>query len=108
MFPGLGEGVSVSARSLSNTVPVATRLSVRQLLMWCVILAGLGLLLYALVIKGMGAQWWADPDYGHGFFVPMFSGYVLWRERQRWTKTEIKPSNFGLVVMLGAVSLLLL
>jgi exosortase len=100
--------VSVSAGSLSNTERVETRLWSRRLAVWCVILAGLVLLLYASVIKDLVLQWWTDADYGHGFFVPLFSGYILWRERDRWTKTEIKPSNFGFVVMLGAVALLLL
>ena len=76
--------------------------------MWCVILAGLILLLYAPVFRNLIAQWWADSDYGHGFFVPLFSSYVLWHERERWTKTDIKPRNFGFVVMLGAIALLLL
>jgi len=65
-------------------------------------------LLYAGILKGLISQWWTDADYGHGFFVPLFSGYILWRERERWSKAEIKPSNFGFVVMLGAVGLLLL
>jgi exosortase len=109
MFPlRLGDSVSVSAGSLSNTERVETRLWSRRLAVWCVILAGLVLLLYASVIKDLVLQWWTDADYGHGFFVPLFSGYILWRERDRWTKTEIKPSNFGFVVMLGAVALLLL
>jgi exosortase len=100
--------VSVSAGSLSNTERVETRLWSRRLAAWCVILVGLVLLLYASVIKDLVLQWWTDADYGHGFFVPLFSGYILWRERDRWTKTEIKPSNFGFVVMLGAIALLLL
>jgi exosortase len=109
MFPlRLGDSVSVSAGSLSNTERVETRLWSRRLAAWCVILVGLVLLLYASVIKDLVLQWWTDADYGHGFFVPLFSGYILWRERDRWTKTEIKPSNFGFVVMLGAIALLLL
>jgi len=76
--------------------------------LWCAILVGLILMLYASVIKDLVLQWWNDADYGHGFFVPLFSGYVLWRERQRWTKTEINPSNCGFLVMLGAIALLLL
>jgi hypothetical protein len=52
-------------------------------------------------------QWRSDPDYSHGFFVPLFSGYVLWQQRERWMRSEIKPSNFGLLVMLGAIGLLL-
>lgn len=52
-------------------------------------------------------QWWTDPDYGHGFLVPLISVYVLWHQRARWAKTEVKPSNFGFWVMLGGVILLL-
>jgi exosortase len=98
--------VSVSAGSISNTEHVETL--TRRLVVWCVILVGLILLLYASVFKGLVVQWWTDTDYGYGFFVPLFSGYILWRERERWTKTEIKPGDFGFVIMLGAVGLLLL
>jgi exosortase len=79
----------------------------RSWFIWPTILSGLVFLLYAPVLKNLVLQWWSDPDYSHGFFVPLFSGYILWRQRERWMKVEIKPSNFGLLVMLGAVGLLL-
>jgi exosortase len=104
----VGDSVSVSTGSLSNTQQVETRLWSRRLWVWSVILIGLILLLYAAVIKNLVVQWWTDADYGHGFFVPLFSGYILWRARERWTKVEIKPSNFGFVVIVGAIALLLL
>jgi exosortase len=101
--------VSVSVGPLSNTGSVETRLMLsRRLVVWCAILSGLIVLLYASVIRNLVVQWWTDPDYSHGFFIPLFSGYILWRERKRWTKTEIKPSNFGFVLQLGAVGLFLL
>jgi exosortase len=75
---------------------------------WSAILSGLVILLYAPVLKHLVEQWWTDPDYGHGFFIPLFSGYVLWRERGRWMNCPIKPTNWGLLVMLGGVGLLLL
>lgn len=75
---------------------------------WPTILSGLILALYAPVLKHLVAQWWTDPDYGHGFFVPLFSGYVLWRQRHVWTNYPIKPSNTGLGVIVAAVGLLLL
>lgn len=71
------------------------------------ILLALVLLLYSAILKHLVWQWWTDPDYGHGFFVPLFSVYVVWRLRERWKATEIEPSNFGLLVMLGAIGLLL-
>ena len=76
--------------------------------MWSIILGSLVFLLYAPVLEHLVEQWWTDPDYGHGFFVPLFSGYVLWHERNRWSQSEVEPSNFGLLTMLGAVALLLL
>lgn len=78
----------------------------RSWVVWFTILLSLLVLLYASVLKLLVAQWWTDPNYGHGFFVPLFSGYILWHQRERWTKSEIEPSNFGLLVMLGAVALL--
>ena len=80
----------------------------RYWFVWPVILSALLLLLYASVLKHLVIQWWSDPDYGHGFLVPLFSGYVLWRQRERWIHCEIKPRNFGLFVMLAAIGLLLL
>jgi exosortase len=52
-------------------------------------------------------NWWGNPDYGHGFLVPLFSGYVFWHQRARWVKSEVKPNNLGFLVMLGGVVLLL-
>jgi exosortase len=100
--------VSVSLGPLSKAEKVETSLSSRRLVVWCGILSGLILLLYASAIKNLAVQWWTDPDYSHGFFVPLFSGFVLWRERERWTKTKIQASNFGFVLMFAAISLLLL
>jgi len=34
-------------------------------------------------------RWWSDPDYHHGFLVPLFAMYLLWRRRN-------KLGNFGL------------
>jgi exosortase len=74
---------------------------------WSAVLLSLVVLMYGSVLKALILQWWSDPDYSHGFFVPLFSGYVLWRQRERWMRSTIKPSNSGFLVMLGAVGLLL-
>jgi exosortase len=63
--------------------------------------------LYGPVLASLVSDWWTDPDYGHGFFIPLFSAYVLYRERNRWAATPLKPSDFGLLVILGATCLIL-
>lgn len=75
---------------------------------WSATLLGLLALLYAPTLKLLVWQWWTDPDYSHGFFVPLFSGYVLWRRRYQLAGTEIKPHNSGLLLMIVAIGLLLL
>src|SRR5208283_5798260 len=84
-----------------------TPLKTRVWFFWPSVLLVLTFILYAPILKHLVWQWWNDPDYGHGFFVPLFSIYVLWQERARWLKSEIKPSNFGFLVMVGGIVLLL-
>src|SRR5579863_1476783 len=70
-------------------------------------LATLLFLLYLPALKGLVIQWWEDPNYSHGFLVPLFAGYVLWQESAGWKSTPVLPNDFGLVVMVGAVLLLI-
>jgi len=63
--------------------------------------------LYGPVLDPLARQWWHDPDYGHGFVVPLFVGFLLWRERGRWSGIRPEPKNSGLLVMLAALALLL-
>jgi exosortase len=93
---------------LAGTDPMIGRTwAGRHWLAWPTILSGLVLLLYATVLKNLVLQWWTDPDYSQGFFVPLLSLFILWRQRERCMKIGLKPSNFGLLVMLGAIGLLL-
>lgn len=75
-------------------------------ILWPLVLVVLTLVLYAPVLKLLVAQWWSDPDYAEGFLVPLVSAYILWHHWDRWLATEVKPSNFGLVVMLCGIALL--
>jgi exosortase len=68
-------------------------------------LGTLVLIMYARVLSSLARQWWNDPNYGHGFFVPIFAGYVLWRLRDQWRAVPAQPSNFGVAVMLFAIGL---
>ncbi|MGB6786547.1 MAG: exosortase A [Candidatus Acidiferrales bacterium] len=74
---------------------------------WLGLLSVLFLALYGPILESLVLNWWRDPNYGHGFLVPVFAGYVFWKGRDRLTKIALKPSNFGLVVMLCAIALLL-
>jgi exosortase len=51
----------------------------------------------------MASQWWQDPNYTHGFFVPVFSLFLLWERRARLATLRIQPAWSGLVILLFAL-----
>jgi exosortase len=71
----------------------------------------LGLLLaglYGSVLRDLARQWWMDANYGHGFLVPVFSAFLLWRERDRLRALPVRGATPGLAVLaLGAATLVL-
>jgi exosortase len=88
-----------------RTASVAGNLLARH---WYVFLPGAILgVLYTPVLKALVINWVQDPDYGHGFLVPVFAGYALWRSRRRWQNLTPEPSNFGLPVILFGIALLI-
>ncbi len=64
-----------------------------------------GFLYYSILAK-LVRDWWNDPNFSHGFFVPLFSAFVVWQERKRLAAIAPKPSWFGLVIMAGALAVL--
>jgi exosortase len=72
------------------------------------LLSMLVVILYAPVFGSLARQWWNDPNYGHGFFIPLFSAYILWDERERWRALPSRTNDFGFVIMLFAIGLLVL
>jgi exosortase len=51
-------------------------------------------------------DWWTDPNFSHGFFVPAFSALVVWQKRGELRALPRNPSWFGLLIMAGALSIL--
>lgn len=60
--------------------------------------------LFAAILARLASDWWNDPNFSHGFFVPVFSAYVIWQSRQRLLRLPVEPSWSGLVVIAGAMA----
>jgi len=62
------------------------------------------LLIYFNVIIGLIKDWWHDPNYSHGFLIPLISAYLIWEKRD-----IIKNLNFqghfagGILLILGGM-----
>ena len=82
--------------------PISPRLASdpKSLPLWqAAVLTGLLLWLYAATISHLVGQWWNDPNFSHGFFVPLFSGFILWQERSRLAALTPQPSWWGLPIL---------
>ncbi len=91
---------SSSVRSASATLSAVP--------LWQVgILAVVSVWLYWPTLLHLVAQWWTDPNFSHGFFVPLFSGFVIWQERDRLARIAPQPSWTGLIVLLAGLVLLI-
>src|SRR5258708_5452757 len=73
---------------------------------WAV-LVSLSLCLYWSTLMHLLGQWWHDPNFSHGFFVPLFSVFVIWQERDRIARVSPQPSWTGLIAIALALCLLI-
>ena len=64
--------------------------------------------LYWRVLWELGLDWWNDANYSHGFLVPIFSGYLVWNERERLRALRPRGSWVGFPVLLMGIAVLIL
>jgi exosortase len=78
------------------TAPAPVKGPVPPQLWQITVLAGLLFWLYHSILTQLVGQWWSDPNFSHGFFVPLFSAFVIWQERSRLASLGLRPSWWGL------------
>lgn len=72
-----------------------------------VVLGALVCWLYGPTLVQLIVQWWQDPNFSHGFFVPLFSLYVISRDHTRFARMEPRPSWTGLLLLAFALLVLI-
>src|SRR6201999_3969704 len=70
------------------------------------VLAGLVGWLYFPILSRLAGQWWNDPNFSHGFFVPAFSLFILWQDRNRFLSLPRRPSSWGLAIIVCGLGVL--
>ncbi len=64
--------------------------------------------LYWRVVIGLVNDWWNDPNYSHGMLVPLFSGYLIWMQREKLQNVNVKGNWIGLPVILAGLGALII
>jgi exosortase len=102
------ETLQTQTPQTKTPMPSTASHTTNRIPLWAItLLAVLTLWLYWPTITHLIGQWWHDPNFSHGFFVPLFSGFVLWQERDRLTRLSSRPSWLGLAVLFVAICLLI-
>jgi exosortase len=60
------------------------------------------ILCYAPILYRMGVQWVTDEDMGHGFFVPIVAGFIVWQRRRTLLTIPRRPNGWGLFLVIFA------
>jgi exosortase len=63
---------------------------------------------YAPVTAELARDWIRDPNYSHGFLIPVISAFLVWQGRHKLTAVPARPSWWGMVGLLLAAALLVL
>jgi exosortase len=56
-------------------------------------------------LLALAERWGNDSRYTHGYLVPLFSLYLLWRRREALKSLALQPSWWGVVVLLAGLAL---
>jgi exosortase len=87
--PAEFEPVTPPARSIAGAVVLACALG------WA----------YLPLLADMVTRWSVDPQYSHGFLVPLFSAYLLWQRRGVLAGAEVTGRWAGVGLVVAAVGM---
>ena len=63
--------------------------------------------IYRNILHSLVLDWWTDPNFSHGFLIPLFSGFVAWQKRKKLAALQLQPSWLGLVIIAGSMGILI-
>jgi exosortase len=62
---------------------------------------------YGVVLAKLGHDWWTDENYSHGLLIPFIIGYIVWTQREHFTRDEARPGTIlgGALILLALLML---
>lgn len=60
---------------------------------------------YWIAFAEIADRWASDPQYSHGFLVPLFAGYLLWSRRAMLAGSELAPCWWGVGLVAAGAAL---
>lgn len=66
------------------------------------------LLIYLPALYDLVVDWYTDDNYSHGFLVPIVSGVLLWRKRQKLLSVSRALDSRGLILVIVGLGLFII
>ena len=92
---------------IAETMTSSTTLATQGWTQLCLLAVFLGAL-YIPVLANMARQWSEDPNCSHGFLVPIFCVWVIWKRKDQLRSLLSAPSWSGLLVTIAGLGILAL
>jgi exosortase len=93
--PSVGRPDALTPQSGSDALSlVACILALGSCIVWT----------YWPTLLTMADRWSTNPQYSHGFLVPVFAAVILWH-RRAWTARIVGPSPWGFALLFGGIVL---
>lgn len=64
-----------------------------------IILASSFLILFYSTLIELGKDWLENPNYSHGFLIPVIAAYMIWQKKEELRSLPVKPSNWGVLII---------
>jgi exosortase len=87
-----------------TTIPPGSRRPL-QALLFVVVSSAAVAWAYANTLEALTERWGNDPQYSHGYLVPLFAVGLLWSRRSTLDWSRLSPSLWGLLPVLVGVAL---
>lgn len=77
-----------------------TEFSATRFALGAAVVLGLSLLWgYWTTLSELAVRWGSDPQYSHGYLVPVFAAGFLWYQRKKLVATAIQSNSLGIVFL---------
>lgn len=97
----------VPAASTEQSARTRWRTDRKQWLPAAILLALL-VAIYWGVVASLVGEWYTNPDFSHGFLVPLFSAYLIWTKREKLRSIPLRQSWAGVGLVVAAIIMLFL
>ena len=67
---------------------------------WLLLLFTSFIFLYYPVFLKLIHDWEVDPNYSHGYFIPLIFIFMIWTSRNELKNTATRPNNLGIIILI--------